>query len=106
MFLSLIPPHVNAPTHPPPSAYLYLAQLTDDDPHTGLSHYQHAIDILVIQLKGKERADDAQTDESELKSNIVRAYVGMVEIWMDPSYDLWYVRTYDFEPSLIRSNGI
>ncbi|KIM84821.1 hypothetical protein PILCRDRAFT_817621 [Piloderma croceum F 1598] len=90
MFLSLIPPHVNAPTHPPPSAYLYLAQLTDDDPHTGLSHYQHAIDILVIQLKGKERADDAQTDESELKSNIVRAYVGMVEIWMDPSYDLCF----------------
>jgi hypothetical protein len=88
MFMSLIPPNANAPSQPPPSAYLYLAQLTDDDPHTALSHYQHAIDILAIQLKGKERAN-TQNDESELKSNIVRAYVGMVEIWMDPSYDLW-----------------
>jgi hypothetical protein len=30
-------------------------------------------------------------DELELKSNIVRALVGQVEIWMDPQYDLWYV---------------
>jgi hypothetical protein len=92
MFLSLIPPSINAPSTPPPSAYLYLAQLTDDDPHTALSHYQHAIDILAVQLKGKERADNSNTrneDSPELKANIVRAHVGMVEIWMDPSYDLW-----------------
>jgi hypothetical protein len=63
--------------------------LTDDDPHSALSHYQDAINILTVQLKGKERADDTANDESELKANIVRAYVGMVEIWMDPSYDLW-----------------
>lgn len=44
------------------------------------------------QLKGKERADNstAPEDESELRQNIVRALIGMVEIWMDPSYDLWY----------------
>jgi hypothetical protein len=72
---------------------LYLAQLTDDDPQSALSHYQRAIDILSVQIKGKKRADaDAARDEAELKSNIVRAYIGMVEIWMDPSYDLWYVR--------------
>lgn len=42
------------------------------------------------QLKGKERATDgSKNDEAELKSNIVRAMVGQVEIWMDPSYDLW-----------------
>jgi hypothetical protein len=63
--------------------------LADDDPHVALSHFQHAIDILAVQLKGKERADNNCNDEYELKCNIVRAYVGMVEIWMDPSYDLW-----------------
>jgi len=89
VFLSLIPPSANAPSPPPPSAYLYLAQLTDGDPHTALSHYQHAIEVLTVQLKGKERADNTRNDESELTSNIVRAYIGMVEIWMDPSYDLW-----------------
>lgn len=31
-------------------------------------------------------------DELELKSNIVRALVGQVEIWMDPQHDLWYVK--------------
>lgn len=45
------------------------------------------------QLKGKERAvnSGALEDESETRQNIVRALIGMVEIWMDPSYDLWYV---------------
>lgn len=92
IFLALIPPSQSASSPPPPSAYLYLAQLTDDDPKTALSYYQHAVDVLLVQLKGKERAiDAAQTasDEAELRGNIVRAYVGMVEIWMDPSYDLW-----------------
>ena len=46
------------------------------------------------QLKGKERATDplgTDDDEKELRQSIVRALIGMVEIWMDPSYDLWYV---------------
>jgi hypothetical protein len=50
---------------------------------------------MLAQVKGKERAVDpvgTDSDETELKQNIVRAFVGMVEIWMDPSYDLWYVR--------------
>jgi len=46
----------------------------------------------MVQLKGKERAvENTGKDDAELKSNIVRALVGMVEIWMDPSYDLWCV---------------
>ncbi|CDO73722.1 hypothetical protein BN946_scf185015.g50 [Trametes cinnabarina] len=92
-FSSLIPPHPNAPAVPPPSAHLYLAQLSDDDPHLALKHYQAAVDILSGQLKGKERAVDpvgATDDETELKRNIVRALIGMVEIWMDPSYDLCF----------------
>lgn len=57
-----------------------------------LKHYQAAIEILTVQLKGKERAMDLpKDDEAEIKSNIVRALVGQVEIWMDPSYDLWYI---------------
>jgi hypothetical protein len=47
----------------------------------------------MVHLKGKERAgtaEDEAGDEAELKNNIVRALIGMVEIWMDPSYDLWY----------------
>ncbi|RDX57294.1 TPR-like protein [Lentinus brumalis] len=90
-FLSLIPPHPAAPATPPPSAHLYLAQLSDDDPHLALRHYQSAIDILSGQLKGKERAVDpagSNDDEAETRRSIVRALIGMVEIWMDPSYDL------------------
>ncbi|KAI0359859.1 TPR-like protein [Trametes cingulata] len=92
-FQSLIPPNPGAPAIPPPSAHLYLAQLSDDDPHLALKHYQAAVDILSAQLKGKERAVDPVgpgDDEAELKRNIVRALIGMVEIWMDPSYDLCF----------------
>lgn len=58
-----------------------------------MQHYQSAIDLLMSQLKGKERAANSNKDddEDELKANIVRALIGMVEIWMDPSYDLWWV---------------
>ncbi|KZT00802.1 TPR-like protein [Laetiporus sulphureus 93-53] len=92
-FESLLSSNPAASTPPPPSAHLYLAQL-NDDPHMALKHYQAAVDILMAQLKGKERAvasvstDD--DDETELKQNIVRALIGMVEIWMDPSYDLCF----------------
>ncbi|KAI8980175.1 hypothetical protein BD414DRAFT_493864 [Trametes punicea] len=92
-FNSLIPPNPGAPAVPPPSAHLYLAQLSDDDPHLALKHYQAAVDILSAQLKGKERAVDPvgiTDDETELKRDIVRALIGMVEIWMDPSYDLCF----------------
>ncbi|PPQ69807.1 hypothetical protein CVT25_009744 [Psilocybe cyanescens] len=89
-FLSLLPPNPDAPSPSPPSAHLYLAQLSEDDPRGALKHYQAAINILHAQLKGKERADDeaSRKDESELRSSIVRALVGQVEVWMDPSYDL------------------
>ncbi|KAI0926119.1 hypothetical protein AcW1_008371 [Taiwanofungus camphoratus] len=92
-FQSLLPPHQDALSSPPPSAHLYLAQLSDDDPQLALQHYQAAVDILTAQLKGKERAADAAgstDDETELRQNIVRALIGMVEIWMDPSYDLCF----------------
>ncbi|KAF8442309.1 hypothetical protein L210DRAFT_3611731 [Boletus edulis BED1] len=92
IFLTLVPPHPEAPSPPPPSAYLYLAQLTDDDPHAALAHYQSAIDLLQTQLKGKSISTgnaSEDEDEAEVKGNIVRAYLGMIEIWMDPEYDLW-----------------
>ncbi|EKM58296.1 uncharacterized protein PHACADRAFT_26810 [Phanerochaete carnosa HHB-10118-sp] len=92
-FETLIPPHPDALNPPPPSAHLYLAQLSDEDPQNALRHYQAAVDIMVAQLKGKERAVDlagANDDETELKQNVVRALVAMVEIWMDPSYDLCF----------------
>ncbi|KAH9945181.1 uncharacterized protein BXZ73DRAFT_73368 [Epithele typhae] len=90
-FRSLVPPHPGAPAAPPASAHLYLAQLSDDDPQAALRHYQAAVDILSGQLKGKERATDAPDsgdDEAETRRSVVRALIGMVEIWMDPSYSL------------------
>ncbi|KNZ81849.1 UPF0661 TPR repeat-containing protein C16D10.01c [Termitomyces sp. J132] len=91
-FLSLLPPNPDAPTPPPPSVHLYLAQLNDGDPRLALQHFQAAVDILSVQLKGKERATDesSKNDEAEVRSTIVRAFVGQVEIWMDPSYDLCF----------------
>jgi tetratricopeptide (TPR) repeat protein len=97
VFSTLVPPHPNAPTPPPSSAYLYLAQLSVDDPWEALRLYEAAIDVLHSQLKGKDRAVapiDAKSDEEDernIKNGIVRALVGMVEIWMDPAYELWYV---------------
>ena len=62
---------------------------------------------MSVNLKGKERAvDGGNDDDIELRTNIVRAFIGQVEIWMDPSYDLWYVRScFDIRSSkLIRSS--
>ncbi|TFK47776.1 TPR-like protein [Heliocybe sulcata] len=74
----------------PASAHLYLAQLNDDHPRLALRHYQSAVDMITVQLKGKERAVDviAGKDDASLKSTAVQALISMVEIWMDPSYDL------------------
>ncbi|KAJ7601783.1 hypothetical protein DFH06DRAFT_1489156, partial [Mycena polygramma] len=69
----VVAPNPDAPSPPPPSAHLYLAQLCEDDPGAR----KRAIDL-------------PRDDEAELKSNIVRALVGQVEIWMDPSYDLCF----------------
>ncbi|KAI0342865.1 TPR-like protein [Trametopsis cervina] len=93
IFQTLVPPHPDAPSPPPSSAYLYLAQLSDDEPQAALQHYQSAVDLMTSQLKGKERAVDtsgAEDDDAEIRRNIVRALVGMVEIWMDPSHDLCF----------------
>ncbi|KAF8896334.1 hypothetical protein BD779DRAFT_1495267 [Infundibulicybe gibba] len=79
-FLSLIPPHPGALSPPPPSAYLYLAQLCDE-PHEALHHYQAAIGVLAAQ---------SDSNSEEVRNSIVRALVGQVEIWMDPSYDLCF----------------
>jgi hypothetical protein len=88
----LIPPSPTAPPSPPISAYLYLAQLSEEEPHLALHYYQTAVDSLQAQLKGKSKAKvNDKNDEEETKQTIVRALIGMVEIWMDPAYDLWYV---------------
>jgi hypothetical protein len=92
-FLSLLPPNPGAPSPPPPAAHLYLAQLSDNDPRMALKHFAAAVDILTLQLKGKDRAAVTNTstkkDEDETRRTIVRALIGQVEIWMDPAYDLW-----------------
>jgi hypothetical protein len=67
--------------------------LSEDDPHLALKHYEAAIELLVAQLKGKERAVGSETigdSEADIRRNIVRVLVAMVEIWMSPTYDLWY----------------
>lgn len=72
--------------------HLYLAQLSDGDPQMALKHFAAAVDILTLQLKGKDRAADVnsmKSDEEETRRTIVRALIGQVEIWMDPEYDLW-----------------
>ena len=70
-----------------------------------MQHYQAAIDILNAQLKGKERAiqhGSSHNDvDAELKATIIRALIGMVEIWMDPSYDLWCVLHQFFQSRLV-----
>lgn len=79
----------------PASAHLYLAQLSDEDPHLALKHYEAAAGILHGQLKGKERAgaplDPSEESEADIRKNIVKVLVAMVEIWMAPTYDLWCV---------------
>ncbi|KAI5119440.1 hypothetical protein M0805_008379 [Coniferiporia weirii] len=91
-FQSLLPPAQDAPNPPPPSAHLYLAQLSEEDPHLALNHYDAAVGILHGQLKGKERVIGEDTGESEvdIRKNIVRVLVAMVEIWMAPTYDLCF----------------
>lgn len=90
----MIPPAPFASDPPPSSAYLYLAQLSEDDPRLALEHYQAAVNILFAKLKGKlpstesNKADRAEED-AEIKKNIVRVLIAMVEIWMAPTYDLW-----------------
>ncbi|KAF7327853.1 UPF0661 TPR repeat-containing protein C16D10.01c [Mycena kentingensis (nom. inval.)] len=81
---------LDGPHPPPPSAHLYLAQLCEDDAQLALNHYQAAIEILTVQLKGKERAQGLpqDDDEEEIKSQIVGAFIGQVETWMDPRYEL------------------
>jgi hypothetical protein len=57
-----------------------------------LKHFAAAVEVLMLQLKGKERATDStstKSDEDETRRTIVRALIGQVEIWMDPAYDLW-----------------
>jgi len=88
----LLPPNPGAPSPPPPAAHLYLAQLSDNDPRMALKHFAAAVDILTLQLKGKDRAavtTSTKKDEDETRRTIVRALIGQVEIWMDPAYDLW-----------------
>ena len=92
-FESLVPPHPDAPSTPKYTAYLHLAQLSDEDPHLALRHYQSALDILTALNKGKERAtapNEGSDPDADIIGTTVRVLISMVEIWMDPSYDLWY----------------
>ena len=65
-----------------------------------LKHFSAAIDILTLQLKGKERATSmtlTNSDEEETKRTIVRALIGQVEIWMDPAHDLWWAFLFNLD---------
>ncbi|KAG8902744.1 hypothetical protein FRB99_004169 [Tulasnella sp. 403] len=86
VFQSLIPPSPSAPPNPPPSAYLYLAQLIDENARSALDLYQKGLDLLISRLKGKApvSADTSNPSESEadLKRMAVGTIVAMVELWM------------------------
>ena len=91
IFRTLIPPSRNAPDPPPASAYLYIAQLSED-PLVALEHYQCAVNILLSRLKGKVAHNGlgaSEETEEDTKKNLVRVLIAMVEIWMAPTYDLW-----------------
>ncbi|KAG8981723.1 hypothetical protein FRB90_007057 [Tulasnella sp. 427] len=87
VFRTLIPPSSTAPTPPSASAYLYLAQLTDDDPNQALDLYQNALDLMSNQLKGKSPAPQSlkfsqMEMEDHIREGAVRTIIAMVEIWM------------------------
>ncbi|EIW83769.1 hypothetical protein CONPUDRAFT_163073, partial [Coniophora puteana RWD-64-598 SS2] len=93
-FQALLPPSSDALPSPPASAHLYLAQLAEE-PQQALTHYETAIEILKGQLKNstspaREAGAEGEDADAEVRGNIVRAYVGMVEVWMDPSLDLCF----------------
>ncbi|KAF8340566.1 TPR-like protein [Cantharellus anzutake] len=84
-FSSLIPPSPTSPSPPPYSAYLYLAQLTDDDPREALAYYQSAVDLLLKETErgnNQPQASEKNEDVFKLKLTTISALVGMVEIWM------------------------
>jgi hypothetical protein len=59
-----------------------------------LKHFAAAVDILTLQLKGKDRAvadinSTTKNDDEDTRRTIVRALIGQVEIWMDPTHELW-----------------
>lgn len=58
-----------------------------------MQHYESAVSILHGQLKGKVKATGIEggETESDIRKNIVRVLVAMVEVWMSPTYDLWCV---------------
>ena len=86
----MLPLAAFAPSTPSSNAHLNLAQLcAEDDPRGALQHYQSAVDVLLGQLNGKERAvpsKEGEDGESEIRAKVVSALAAMVEIWMS---DLW-----------------
>ncbi|GAB1525230.1 hypothetical protein RhiTH_008387 [Rhizoctonia solani] len=79
IFLTLVPPSSTAPSPPPHSAYLYLAQLSDG-PHEALSHYKAAVDLIVSRVNSG--SDLNEEEKGELKKTAAKALVAMIEIWM------------------------
>jgi len=57
------------------------AQLSDEDPHLSLRHYQSVLEIHTIQNKGKESATGLDSDsDADIKGTIARVLISMVEI--------------------------
>ncbi|KIJ54713.1 hypothetical protein M422DRAFT_240793 [Sphaerobolus stellatus SS14] len=81
-FESLLPGSAFPPSIPSSNAHLNLAQLSDE-PKEALQHYQCAVDTLLGQLKGREKAVGEDTEqEAEIRAKAVSAIVAMIEIWM------------------------
>ncbi|CCO36965.1 UPF0661 TPR repeat-containing protein [Rhizoctonia solani AG-1 IB] len=79
IFLTLVPPSSTAPSPPPHSAYLCLAQLSDG-PHEALGHYKAAVDLIVDRVNsGMTLSED---EKSESRKTAAKASVAMIEIWM------------------------
>ncbi|CAE6536445.1 unnamed protein product [Rhizoctonia solani] len=79
IFLALVPPSPTAPSPPPHSAYLYLAQLSDG-PHEALDHYKAAVDLMVGRVNAG--ITSSEDEKSELRKTAAKALVAMIEIWM------------------------
>ncbi|CAE6491486.1 unnamed protein product [Rhizoctonia solani] len=79
IFLSLVPPSPTAPSPPPHSAYLYLAQLSDG-PQEALNHYKAAVDLIISKVNAGTTTNEDEKNES--RKTAAKALVAMIEIWM------------------------
>jgi hypothetical protein len=67
--------------------------LSEANLRSTLQHYPIAVDILVISSKANRRrkfGDEKSVDANEINHNIIYMLVVQVEVWIDPSHNLWH----------------